>query len=97
MSFKAGAEPKRSHHKQVAVVTQSTNMLSFFKAPPKPAPVGRPAGVLVKKRGPRPAAETAESAAVAAPAAATYGSCADSCCGKGDGWLVIRVGVRVGG
>lgn len=34
MAFKVGAEPKRSHHKQVPVVPQKLNIFTFFKAPP---------------------------------------------------------------
>lgn len=72
MAFQQGAVPKRSHKaKPPACDDTSHSIMSFFKPPPPPPQVGRPAGLPLKKRGPRPAAATATGVEPSAPPSAT--------------------------
>ena len=55
--------PKRSHHAKLPHDADGTSKLitTFFAKPPPPPQVGRPAGLPLKKRGPRPASSAAAS------------------------------------
>ena len=59
----AQPKAKRSHHAKPRLIERdekSKSITDFFKPPPPPPQVGRPAGLPVKKRGPRPPAASVD-------------------------------------